>query len=91
MVFIFLKVGQLKIVNELDNYMEDDSDEIIDTSPMSPDTIPMKMNFEESGNICNLNNHLDRTNINDSNKTNNMNINFPHPLVESNFDNETNS
>ena len=81
----------MKIVNELDNYMEDDSDEIIDTSPMSPDMIPMKIASQEPETICNLNNHLYRTNINDSDKTNSMSINFPDPLTESSSNNETKS
>ena len=81
----------MKIVNELDNYMEDDSDEIIDTSSMSPDTIPMKIASQEPGTIRYLNNHFDRTNINDSDKTNSISINFPDPLTESNSNNETKS
>ncbi len=72
--------------------MEDDSDEIIDTSPMSsPDMIPMKIASQEPETICNLNNHLCRTNINDSDKTNSMSINFPDPLTGSSSNNETKS
>ena len=56
------KVGQLKIVNELDNDMEDDSDEVIDTSPLSPDN-HLNKNFT---NISFLNNHLERTKLNEN-------------------------
>lgn len=59
------KVGQLKIVNELDNDMEDGTDEIIDTSPHTIENISIKNadSTSDNSNVSYLNNHLDSKEI----------------------------
>ncbi len=65
----------MKIVNELDNDMEDDSDEVIDKTPHSPGPIPMKI--DES---------VDWPSTNSSST---LGIDFPNPVKDASITNKT--
>lgn len=67
----------MKIVNEVDNDMEDDSDEVIDTTPHSPGPIPMKTDESADSPM-----KIDECTIPTDSQSSALEVDFPSPAVD---------